>query len=169
MSRPYPSPVVIPPPIGLREQLCQNRTSYFNYRSFQQNWTIASIIHVPLYRPGGSSVITGEHYFEWRPARSTLPVVSVCFVIAPIFEHVAPTHLKLPSSRFDGTSILICSHWVPQELPHFIYEEIEHIEDLNPYRLDALVHTLEDFVKDFHRPLTSLNLNQSADPLENHQ
>jgi hypothetical protein len=125
MSRPYPSPVVIPPPIGLQEQLRQNRTAYFNYRSFQQNWTVNSIIHVPLYRPGGSSIIAGEHYFEWRPAGSTLPVVSVCFVIAPI-------HLKFPSSRFDGTSILICSHWVPKELPHFVYKEIEHIEDLNP-------------------------------------
>jgi hypothetical protein len=57
MSRPYPSPVVIPPPIGLQEQLRQNRTAYFNYRSFQQNWTVSSIIHVPLYRPGGSSVM----------------------------------------------------------------------------------------------------------------
>jgi hypothetical protein len=96
-------------------------------------------------------------------------VVSVCFVITPIFEHVIPIHLKFASTQFDGTSIIICSHWVPQELPHFVYKEIELIEDLNPYRLDTLVHTLEDFVKDFHCPLTSLNLNPPTDPLENQQ
>jgi hypothetical protein len=169
MSCPYPSPVVIPPPIGLQEQLRQNRTAYFNYRSFQQNWTVSSIIHVPLYRPGGSSVIAGEHYFEWRPAGSTLPVVSVCFVITPIFKHIAPIHLKFPSTRFDGTSIVICFHWVPKELTHFVYEGIELIEDLNPYRLDSLVHTLEDFIKDFHRPLTNLNFTPTTDPLENQQ
>jgi hypothetical protein len=108
MSRSYPSPVVIPPPIGLQEQLHQNRTAYFNYRGFQQNWTVSPIVHIPLYRPGGSSIIAGEHYFEWRPAGSTLSVVSVCFVIAPIFENVAPIHLKFPSTRFNGTSIVIC-------------------------------------------------------------
>jgi hypothetical protein len=169
MSRPYPSTVAIPPCIGLQEQLRQNRTAYFNYRSFQQNWTVNSIIHVPLYRPGGSSVIAGEHYFEWRPAGSTLPVVSVCFVIAPIFEHVAPIHLKIPSTRFDGTSIIICCHWVPKELPHFVLEEVEAIEDLNLYRLDPLVNLLEDFINDFHRPLTNLNFTPSTDPLENQQ
>jgi hypothetical protein len=96
-------------------------------------------------------------------------MVSVCFVIASIFEHVSPIHLKFPSTQFDGTSIVICSHWVSKELLHFIYEEIELIEDLNPYRLDTLVHTLKDFVKDFHRPLTNLNFNPPTDPLENHQ
>jgi hypothetical protein len=57
---------------------------------------------------------------------------------------------------------LVCSHWVPQELPHFILEEIEQIEDLNLYCLDLFILTLQDFVKDFHRPLTT-------DPLENDQ
>jgi hypothetical protein len=169
MSCLYPAPVVIPPPIGLQEQLHQNCTTYFNYRSFQQNWTVSSIIHVPLYQPGGSSVIAGEHYFEWRSAGSTLPVVSVCFVIAPIFEHVAPINLKFPSTQFDRTLIIICCHWVPKELPHFVLEEIELIEDLNLYRLDTLVHILEDFIKDFHCPLTNLNFTPPTDPLENHQ
>jgi hypothetical protein len=169
MSHPYPSPAVIPPPIGLQEQLHQNWTAYFNYRSFQQNWTVSSIIHIPLYRPGGSSIIASEHYFEWRPAGSTLPVVSVCFVIAPIFENVTPIHLKFPSTRFNGTSIVICSPWVPKELPHFLLEEIEQIKDLNLYCLDTLVNTLEDLIKDFHHPLTNLHFTPTTDPLENHQ
>jgi hypothetical protein len=96
-------------------------------------------------------------------------VVSVCFVIAPIFEHVAPIHLKIPSTRFDGTSIIICCHWIPKELPHFVLEEVEAIEDLNLYRLDPLVNLLEDFINDFHRPLTNLNFTPSTDPLENQQ
>jgi hypothetical protein len=48
-------------------------------------------------------------------------------------------------------------------------EEIEAIEDLNLYRLDPLVNLLEDFIKDFHRPLTNLNFTPTTDPLENHQ
>jgi hypothetical protein len=139
------------------------------YRSFQQNWTVSLIIHVPLYRPGGSSVIASEHYFEWIPARSTLLVVSVCFVITPIFENVAPIHLKFPSIQFDRTSIVICSHWVPKELPHFVLEEIEQIKDLNLYCLDTLINTLKDSIKDFHHSLTNLHFSPTTDPLENHQ
>jgi hypothetical protein len=59
--------------------------------------------------------------------------------MAPIFEHVTPIHLEFPSTRFDRTSIVIYFHWVPKELPHFVLEEIEQIEDLNLYRLDSLI------------------------------
>jgi hypothetical protein len=90
-------------------------------------------------------------------------------VTAPIFERVAPIHLKFPSTQFNRTFIIICCHWVPKELPHFVPEEIEQIEDLNLYRLDSLVNTLKDFIKDFYRPLTNLNFTPPTDPLENQQ
>jgi hypothetical protein len=96
-------------------------------------------------------------------------VVSVCFVITPSFKHVAPIHLKFPSTQFSSTSIIVCSHWVPKQLPHFILEDIEQIKDLNLYRLDTLVNTLEDFIKDFHHPLINLHFTPTTDPLENYQ
>jgi hypothetical protein len=34
---------------------------------------------------------------------------------------------------------------------------------------DTLVNTLEDFIKDFHCPLTNLHFSPTTDPLENHQ
>jgi hypothetical protein len=114
-------------------------------------------------------VIAGEHYFKWRPAGSTLPIISICLVITPISGHITPIHLKFPSTRFDGTSTVICSHWVPKELPHFVLEEIEQIEDLNLYHLDSLIFTLQVFIKDFHCPLTNLTFFPPADFLENNQ
>jgi hypothetical protein len=58
---------------------------------------------------------------------------------------------------------------VLKELPHFILEEIEQIEDLNLYQLDSLVLTLQDFIKDCRCPLTNLTFSPPADPLENNQ
>jgi hypothetical protein len=66
------------------------------------------------------------------------------------------------------TQIVVVFYTLPPSLPPFVLKEIEKIEELNPYHLDSLILTLQDFFKDFQCPLLSpLTLINFTNPLEN--
>jgi hypothetical protein len=163
----YPFPITIPQPMGLQQQLQVSKTTYLNFRSFQQNWSLGSVTHAPVYW-SVDNIIAGEHYFEWRPAGSNLPIISICFSICPCFDFLTPVCHVEESLKFDGTQIVVIFYTIPPTIPPFILKEINKIKELNPFRLDSLVITLRDFFKDLQHPLLSpLTLINFANPLEN--
>ena len=138
-----------PPPLNL----ISHSPNYLLLRSFQKNWTRNSLIHISCYRPV-FDLVAGDHYFEWRVPGNPNPVCSFLLVCAPSITVTKPIVYSAPSANFTGTSCFLFCNIPPIELPTYIEEAILSIgadfdSDISPF-----VDTLQEFLDDFHRPLS---------------
>ena len=50
------------PPLDLDRHL----PNYLLVRSFQKNWSLGALVHIPVPRPALRDIAASDHYFEWR-------------------------------------------------------------------------------------------------------
>ena len=152
------------PPLDLDRHL----PNYLLVRSFQKNWSLGALVHVPVSRPALRDIAAGDHYFEWRIPGNPHPVISVLFACCPAYDSPNPIYTAHQSPRFKGLSVLVFYHTVPHFLGSYLLNRILDVEVALGTNLTLFTKYLEDFVREFHRdPSPSLSPNAPLTPLEN--
>jgi hypothetical protein len=151
------------PPLDLHTYI----NNYLLIRSFQRNWTQPSVHHFHLSRPAFDDIAAGEHYFEYYISGRTQPIASVLFLATPAIEAYDPLTYSHSASRFSGISLYVIYHSIPNFLPSYIEEKIRQIGLIFRADTQPFIQFLDDFIDDFHRPVTPPNIpSPLADPLE---
>src|ERR1700759_4958217 len=152
------------PPIDLERHL----PNYLLVRSFQRNWSLGALVHVPVSRPALRDLAAGGHYFEWRIPGNPHPVISVLFVCFPAYDSPKPIYTTHQSPRFKGLSVLVFYHTIPHFLGTFILDRTTDVEQTLGAILYLFTQYLKDFIREFHHnPSPPLSPNHPLTPLEN--
>jgi hypothetical protein len=126
---------------------------YLLTRSYQQNWSVDSILHYPVSRPFGP-IPAGEHHFEWRVPGNPYPVLTVSFIISPIFTTSFPITY---SNTCRGIKCLyLLGNTIHPLLPNVIRNEILEVGAETDIDISPFEALLEDFLLAFYRPVSPL-------------
>jgi hypothetical protein len=130
--------------------------NYFLIRSFQQNWSIGSILHYPISRPFGSTP-AGEHHFQWRVPGNPSPICCVSFIVSPLFT--TPFPVSFSNTRDGVRYIFILSNVIHPILPEQVEGDILTVGADSDIDISPFLYLLEDFLVDYFRPVSPVPLS----------
>ena len=140
------------PPIDLDRYL----NNYLLLCSFQRNYTLGSLIHIPVLRPALGSITAGEHYFEWRTAGISHPVLILTFIAIPCIFAPKPYFYSYDHPDIHCTCINIHYHSIPEFLSTTLVDHIHFIAWLCNFDASILISHLAHFLEEFHCPVSPL-------------
>ena len=140
------------PPLDLDRYL----NNYLLLRSFQRNYTLGSLIHIPVFRPAFGSIAAGEHYFEWRTAGISHPVLIITFIAIPCIFSPKPYFYSYDHPDIHCACINVHYHSIPEFLSPTLVDHIKFVAWLRNFNSTILISALADFLEDFHRPVSPL-------------
>ena len=148
-------PTILPlppnlPPLDLDRYL----NNYLLLQSFQRNYTLGSLIHIPVLRPALGSIAAGENYFEWRTTGISHPVLILTFIAIPYIFTPKPYFYSYDHADIHCTCINIHYHSIPEFLSTTLVDYINFIAWLRNFDALILISHLAHFLEELHRPVS---------------